>query len=85
MTSEYNDVMSTIGSTVQEDAESNTMASWVDSHLFNGVQDELANTYNLKLEFEEIADIMEENGIDFGRTDVNFSVADLIWESLQED
>lgn len=83
MASEYNDVMSTIGSTVQEDAESNTMAGWIDKTLYQGVQSELASSYNLKLESQEIADVMEEHGIDFGRNG-DYSVADLIWESIQE-
>ena len=39
MPSQYNDVMSTIGSTVQEDAESNTMAGYIDKSLLMGVQD----------------------------------------------
>jgi hypothetical protein len=84
MASEYNDVMSTIGSTVQEDAESNTMAGWIDKSLLKGVQDELKSTYDLSLEFTEILDMMEEHGIDFGRNDVDYSVADLIWESMED-
>jgi len=84
MASEYNDVMSTIGSTVQEDAESNTMAGWVDKTLLKGVQDELHTSYQIRMEFQEILDMMEEHGIDFGRTDVSYSVADLIYEMLED-
>ena len=84
MPSQYNDVMSTIGSTVQEDAESNTMAGYIDKSLLMGVQDELHTSYQIRMEFEEILDMMEEHGIDFGRTDVDYSVADLIYEMLEE-
>ena len=84
MPSQYNDVMSTIGSTVQEDAESNTMDGYIDKSLLMGVQDELHTSYQIRMEFEEILDMMEEHGIDFGRTDVDYSVADLIYEMMEE-
>lgn len=84
MPSQYNDVMSTIGSTVQEDAESNTMAGYIDKSLLMGVQDELHTSYQIRMEFEEILDMMEEHGIDFGRTDVDYSVAYLIYEMMEE-
>lgn len=84
MPSQYNDVMSTIGSNVQEDAESNTMAGYIDSSLLKGVQDELHTSYGIRMEFEGILAMMEEHGIDFGRTDVDYSVADLIYEMLEE-
>ena len=84
MPSQYNDVMSTIGSTVQEDAESNTMAGYIDKSLLMGVQDELHTSYQIRMEFEEILDMMEEHGIDFGRTDVDYSFADLIYEMMEE-
>jgi hypothetical protein len=84
MASHYNDVMNSMGSSVQEDAAIEVMAGWIDKSLLKGVQDELTNNYQLKLEFQEISDIMEEEGIDFGYYS-EYSVADLIWESLQED
>jgi len=83
MASEYNDVMSTIGSNVQEDAESNTMADWIDKTLLTGVQDELKSSYGISLEYSEIMDYMEHYGIDFGFNG-DYSVADLIFESMED-
>jgi hypothetical protein len=81
--SEYNEVMISMGSTVQKDAELEVMAGWVDKSLLEGVQQELIDTYDLKMQFQEITDIMEEEGIDFG-FNTEYSVADLIFESTRE-
>ena len=81
--SEYNEVMISMGSTVQKDAEIEVMAGWIDKSLLEGVQQELIDTYDLKMQFQEIADIMEEEGIDFG-FNTEYSVADLVFESTRE-
>ena len=81
--SEYNEVMISMGSTVQKDAEIEVMAGWIDKSLLEGVQQELIDTYDLKMQFQEITDIMEEEGIDFG-FNTEYSVADLIFESTRE-
>ena len=81
--SEYNEVMISMGSTVQKDAEIEVMAGWIDKSLLEGVQQELIDTYDLKMQFQEITDIMEEEGIDFG-FNTEYSVADLVFESTRE-
>jgi hypothetical protein len=81
--SEYNEVMISMGSTVQKDAEIEVMAGWVDKSLLEGVQQELIDTYDLKMQFQEITDIMEEEGIDFG-FNTEYSVADLIFDTTRE-
>ena len=82
--SDFRDVCEETGFTANKDAEQNSMMSWIDSKLISGVKEELASNYNIELEQTEILDLMEEHGIDFG-LEGDYSVADLIFESLQED
>ena len=84
MSSEYNSVLSETGHNVQDDAATNVMAGWIDKSLMSGVQQELHTNYGLRLEFPEIKDLMEEHGIDFGY-EGHYTVADLIWDSLQKN
>lgn len=83
MPSDHNDVFQQTGFTANEDTELSSMAGWIDSTLLSGVREELSTNYGLELDFQEIQDIMLEEGIDFGY-EVDYSVSDLIWDSLQE-
>ena len=82
--SDHNDICQESGFTANDDAETNTMAGWIDSSLLTGVVEELSSNYSINLDHKEIQDVMEEEGIDFGY-EGQYSVADLIFESMKEE
>jgi hypothetical protein len=69
------------GTTPNEDAELETIGSWVDTVLLKDVRETLSQDYGVLLDYQEIQDIMYDSGIDFGY-ETEYSVADLIWESM---
>jgi len=79
--SDHNDVCLQSGFSANDDAEMSLMEGWIDSSLLSGVKDELSAIYNIQLDSQEIQEIMEAEGIDFGYEN-EYSVADLIYESL---
>ena len=83
MISDWNDVCQETGFDANTEATESSMLGWIDGSLLAGVRDELSTNYNLELEYKEIEDLMEEHGITFGY-EGDYSVADLIWDSLQE-
>jgi len=79
--SDHNDVCLQSGFSANDDAEMSLMEGWIDSSLLSGVKDELSAIYNIQLDSQEIQEIMEAEGINFGY-EREYSVADLIYESL---
>ena len=81
MSSDYNDICMDTGFTANDDAESNSMSAWIDKTLVTEVMEDLLEYHNIALEYDEIIDIMEQEGINFGY-ERDMSVADLIWDSF---
>lgn len=57
------------------------MSAWIDKTLVTEVMEDLLEYHNIALEYDEIIDIMEQEGINFGY-ERDMSVADLIWDSF---
>ena len=84
MISDWNEVCQETGFDANTEAEESSMLGWIDGNMLAGVREELSTNYNLELDYQEIEDLMEDNGITFGY-EGEYSVADLIYDSLQED
>jgi hypothetical protein len=84
MSSDHNDICLQSGFSANDDAETNALDGWIDHNLLTGVREDLSTNYSLELDFQEIEDMMSEEGITFGY-EGDYSVADLIFDSLQED
>ena len=80
MSSDYLDICYMTGTTPNEDVESETIGSWIDTVMLKDIRESLSQDYGLILDYQEIQDIMYDTGIDFGYED-EYSIADLIWEA----
>ena len=84
MPSDIADVLAQTGLTPNDDNQDNALLSQIDIDLLLEVQEDLKDDYDIALSFEEIVHIMEAKGIDFG-FEGNYTVAELIYDSLEED
>ena len=81
MASETTDILAQTGLTPNTNFE---LGGQIDGDLYNEVQEDLKEEYDIDLSHQEIADIMEAQGIDFGFEAGN-TVADLVYDALQEE
>ena len=82
MPSDFTEILAQTGITPNEESKDNVLLGQIDGDLYNEVQDDLLEDYGMTMSFQEITDNMEQYGIGF-EYNPNYSVADLIYESLQ--
>lgn len=83
---DYLDVCLQINTTPNEDADINTVGSFIDKVEIKSTQDRLLQDYNIDLTENNILEIMEHEGIDYSSLLADEDISELIYLStLEED